>query len=184
MEPSCGNILWQLRFLCVSGAITILKRTQYWWFSSGWDGDIDGHVYDLWSHMIIYLLGLDWQTAAPLFDEFDSWHLSVLNECYMSLPNKPWYMSYGLPVLSSLKGELARLIDDEGIGFNYDALSSVDLADKIASLANISVYETMSFKARRLFDERFSSSSIYSRYSDTIVSLALSSVGVQWCLGL
>lgn len=82
-----------------------------------------------------------------------------------SLPNKPFeYMAAGLPILSSLRGELETLIRDEQIGLQYQAGDITSLVEKIRWLAaNPDARREMGKRARRLFDERFSADVIYPR---------------------
>jgi glycosyltransferase involved in cell wall biosynthesis len=84
----------------------------------------------------------------------------------MSLPNKPFeYMSFGLPVLSSLSGELEALIRDERIGLHYQAGAPESLTQVIRWLASHAYErEQMGLRARKLFDTRFSPSVVYERF--------------------
>lgn len=82
-----------------------------------------------------------------------------------SLPNKPFeYMAAGLPVLSSLHGELETLIRQEQIGLQYQAGDVASLVGKIRWLAaNPDARCEMGRRARKLFKERFSADVIYPR---------------------
>jgi len=87
------------------------------------------------------------------------------NDASMSLPNKPFeYMAAGLPILSSLRGELATLIHEEQIGLQYQAGNVASLIEKIRWLAaNPDARREMGMRARKLFEERFSAEVIYPR---------------------
>jgi len=80
-----------------------------------------------------------------------------------TLPNKPFeYMAAGLPLLSSLGGELADLIRDEQIGLQYQPRDVESLVENIQWLAaNPEARKTMAVRVAKLFDERFSSDVIY-----------------------
>ena len=94
----------------------------------------------------------------------------------MSLPNKPYeYMSAGLPLLSSLHGELETLIATERIGLQYQTGDVASLVEGIRWLASHPVDRAaMGTRARKLFDERFSDKIVYSGFAqhlEKIVSL-------------
>ncbi len=80
-----------------------------------------------------------------------------------TLPNKPFeYMAAGLPLLSSLKGELEYLITEERIGLQYKAGDINSLVQQIVWLyENPNERKEMGMRAKRLFDERFDADVIY-----------------------
>jgi glycosyltransferase involved in cell wall biosynthesis len=85
------------------------------------------------------------------------------NEAWQSLPNKPFeYWAASLPILSSLKGELAALIQKEQVGLQY---KSGDVSSLVGAIRWFQVNEysrrIMARRARKLFDERFSARMIY-----------------------
>ena len=85
-------------------------------------------------------------------------------DALQSLPNKPYeYMSAGLPILSSLRGDLETLIESEQVGRQY---IPGDVASLVAAIrwfaSNPDQCAEMGRRARRLFDERFSESVVYS----------------------
>jgi len=86
-------------------------------------------------------------------------------EATQTLPNKPFeYMAAGLPLLSSLRGELEDLIRNERIGLQYQARDVDSLVEKIQWLAaNPETARAMGQRALRLFEERFRSDVIYSQ---------------------
>jgi glycosyltransferase involved in cell wall biosynthesis len=92
----------------------------------------------------------------------------------MSLPNKPFeYMAAGLPLLSSLHGELEVMIRDEQIGLQYEAGNAGSLIEKIRWLATHSKErQAMGRRARRLFEERFSAEVIYPRLVEHLEKVA------------
>ncbi len=82
-----------------------------------------------------------------------------------SMPNKSFeYMSFGLPLLSSLRGELEDLIRNEQIGLQYQAGDVDSLVERIRWLAaNPAERIAIGRRARKLFEERFSADIIYPR---------------------
>lgn len=81
----------------------------------------------------------------------------------MSMPNKPYeYMAAGLPLLSSLPGELERLVAAEGIGLHYESSSAPQLAERVAWLADHPEERArMAGSSRMLFEARFRSDRVY-----------------------
>lgn len=80
-----------------------------------------------------------------------------------SLPNKPFeYMAAGLPLLSSLPGELERLIAEHQIGLHYRAGDVQSLTEKIVWLAEHPTERAaMGQRARKLFEDQFRADIIY-----------------------
>lgn len=81
-----------------------------------------------------------------------------------TLPNKPFeYMSAGLPILSSLEGELKNIIEQEGIGLHYNASDPYDLKDKIIwFLSHSEERRVMGQKAKALFEKKYNEDIVYS----------------------
>jgi glycosyltransferase involved in cell wall biosynthesis len=100
-------------------------------------------------------------------------------EAIQSLPNKPFeYMAARLPLLSSLGGELAYLIQQEAIGLNYSAGDEDLLVEKICWLAeNPAERIAMGQRSRKLFERQFSADIIYPKllaHLERIVTRGLS----------
>jgi glycosyltransferase involved in cell wall biosynthesis len=76
-----------------------------------------------------------------------------------SLPNKPFeYFAGGLPVISSLRGELHTLLTENECGSSYESGNISQLCDLLEGLAGDELRRrTMARNARCLFEERFSS---------------------------
>jgi glycosyltransferase involved in cell wall biosynthesis len=71
-------------------------------------------------------------------------------------------MSAGLPLLSSLRGELEDLIRGAQIGLQYEAGDAASLVERIRWLAaNPKAREAMGQRARRLFESTYSAEVIY-----------------------
>lgn len=83
----------------------------------------------------------------------------------MSLPNKPFeYFSAGLPVLSSLQGELKTLLTENRAGLTYASGNPYELRDKLVNMADDEPGSLeMGRNARRLFDEQFNSQRVTRR---------------------
>jgi glycosyltransferase involved in cell wall biosynthesis len=84
-----------------------------------------------------------------------------------SLPNKPYeYMSASLPIISSLKGELANLIEKYNVGINYEAENVKALTIAIKSLYHDrKACKKMSINSYELLKNKFNSTVIYSNFS-------------------
>lgn len=80
-----------------------------------------------------------------------------------SLPNKAFeYMSAGLPLLSSHRGDLEKIICDEQIGLQYKSGDANSLVEQIRRLAaHPDERLAMGRRARKLFENRFSADIIY-----------------------
>lgn len=91
----------------------------------------------------------------------------------MSLPNKPFeYMAVGLPVLSSLPGELADIIEAGRCGANYAASDPRSLVDAVLRLVrNEGELETCSCRSAELYVERYHPSSLYGRFAALIENI-------------
>lgn len=91
-------------------------------------------------------------------------------EALMSLPNKPFeYMAASLPILSSLKGELEQLINDEVCGKCFTANDAVALAEAIIYFRNNpEITATMGMNGRKAFERNYESGKIYSAFENHI----------------
>ena len=89
-------------------------------------------------------------------------------EALMSLPNKPFeYMAASLPLLSSLPGELAELINEHNIGRNYIAGDPVSLACEIRWFYEHpeETYQ-MGQTSHLLFTTKYRSDLVYNEFSE------------------
>ncbi len=84
------------------------------------------------------------------------------------LPNKVFeYMAYGLPILSSLKGETQKLLETNKIGFTYE--NKEELKENLMKLIeDDTLYETMSHNAKLLFENQFSAQKVYVEMIDCL----------------
>lgn len=83
-----------------------------------------------------------------------------------TLPNKPFeYMAAGLPILSSLEGELANILRRESIGLQYRGGDSNDFEQKINwFLSHPAETEAMGRRAKALFEEKYSVDIVYPNF--------------------
>lgn len=90
-----------------------------------------------------------------------------------SLPNKIFeYFSGGLPVISSLHGELEQIISENDCGITYEAGDVQSLVDAILYLKNNpGIRGQMGKNARRLFEKEYSADKIYPAMADHIEKL-------------
>jgi glycosyltransferase involved in cell wall biosynthesis len=91
-----------------------------------------------------------------------------------SLPNKPFdYMAAGLPLLSSLVGDLPRIIDREQIGAHYDAGNALSMATAIdRMLADSGELRRMRERAFAIFKRDYDAHVIYPALASHVVTVA------------
>jgi glycosyltransferase involved in cell wall biosynthesis len=91
-----------------------------------------------------------------------------------TMPNKPFeYLSAGLPLISSLEGEMAELIDQNKLGLNYLPGDLEGLYCCIQRMASdIELHEEMSKNALGFFKAHADADKIYEGYCDLVESLA------------
>jgi glycosyltransferase involved in cell wall biosynthesis len=93
----------------------------------------------------------------------------------MSLPNKPFeYLSAGLPIISSLEGELATLISTENVGQNYVAGDFKSLANCLMNLTEQEILK-QGTNAKMLYEKSFVPKTIYGKFVKHIEGLVASS---------
>jgi glycosyltransferase involved in cell wall biosynthesis len=80
-----------------------------------------------------------------------------------SVPNKVIdALSLGMPIITSLRGEVAELIESWGVGVRYGSDSDRTLYDCLALLStDRTLQQRMSRKAFQLYEERFSFQKVY-----------------------
>ena len=82
-------------------------------------------------------------------------------------------MAEGLPLLSSLSGELNQLIDENGIGRTYEAGNPVSFAEGIRWFYN-HPKETLEMgkRSRFLFMKKFNSEVVYKELAEHLESVS------------
>lgn len=90
----------------------------------------------------------------------------------LNAPNKfGEYLSYGIPILLSINGEMENLVNEYSCGDVY--YSDTDLAEKIEKLFLNSKKQTMmSENAFDLYKEKFNSDIVYKQFADYLISIA------------
>ena len=90
-----------------------------------------------------------------------------------TVSNKPFeYLSAGLPIISSLEGEMVELIDQHRLGFNYlpgDLDGFCQCIERFAS--NLSLHDELSKNALGFFDSYGDANKIYNEYCRLIERL-------------
>lgn len=88
-------------------------------------------------------------------------------------PNKIFeYLSAGLPLISSLEGEIADLIETNRIGLNYQAGNAQSLYQCIKQLVDDpTLRDNMAEAAQQVFDKIGNADKIYNDYADHIEKL-------------
>jgi glycosyltransferase involved in cell wall biosynthesis len=91
-----------------------------------------------------------------------------------SVPNKVIdALSLGLPIVTSLRGEVGALVDQFGVGLRYGTDSNRTLYDCLAILiGDRPLQRRMSHNALELYDERFSYEKVYGEVVAHLESLA------------
>jgi glycosyltransferase involved in cell wall biosynthesis len=92
-----------------------------------------------------------------------------------SMPNKFFeYLRAGLPIVSSLQGEVEHLMRERGLGRSYRTGDDAGLARVLADMAAARNETTsMGRRCRQLFEERYAAESIYPTYADHLESLVV-----------
>lgn len=103
------------------------------------------------------------ETIAVLLDQSHVGLASYARGATQGLPNKPFeYFSAGLPVVSSLGGELGELLEETETGLEYRAGDAQGLIDRIVELRDDpDLYRRLSRNAKILFEARFTASKVY-----------------------
>jgi glycosyltransferase involved in cell wall biosynthesis len=104
-------------------------------------------------------------------------HLGVIpTSCKIeAFPNKVFtYFSGGLPVLSSLEGELKEMIKNYHLGLNYHYNDPLSLEEGIKFFyQNKKFYQEASENVKRVFNEIFDADKIYSDYCQYLENVLL-----------
>ena len=117
---------------------------------------------------------VDFQEVCALLGMTDLGLVAYSDIATMSLPNKPFeYMASGIPLLSSLKGELEHIILNNNIGRIYEPGDVASLVSQIKwFLENQGYAKEMGSKALSLFEREFQSEIIYSKLATHLENIA------------
>lgn len=90
----------------------------------------------------------------------------------LSIPNKiSEYMSAGLPIVSTLGGEVAKLLEEKSIGF-YETKASKIIEKIMVLLNNKDKYLEFSKKSKSEFSLSFDADIIYNNMADYLISFS------------
>ena len=119
---------------------------------------------------------LGWLDRFEIFDLLNLSHIGLV-PCLSvidAMPNKPFeYLSAGLPILSSLEGEMEAIMTNHNIGCSYksgDIDTFLKLIIKLSSDEKLRLQQ--SHNAIRLFRNKFSSKIIYAAYANHVEHIA------------
>jgi glycosyltransferase involved in cell wall biosynthesis len=140
----------------------------------------DGEQGDAWRRMAAGLPNVifpGWLSAAQiraLLERADVGLAAYAEGAPQSLPNKPFeYMSGGLVLVSSLRGELASLIERERIGDTYSPGDVAGLVEVVRALARDRERTRQTgLRSRALLMERFDSRKIYRQMAEYLIDIA------------
>ena len=92
----------------------------------------------------------------------------------LSIPNKIIeYCAGGLPVVSCLQGETARLVESQANGVNYLEHDSTSLANAIGGLVeNAAQRAAMGERSRLLFESEFDASHVYGQMIERLTNIS------------
>ncbi len=93
-----------------------------------------------------------------------------------TLPNKPFeYMAAGLPILSSIEGELRQIIEGEFIGLQYKAGDVHGLKEKIMwFVSHPEIRKEMGAKAKVLLKRQYDADVVYANLVEHLETIATS----------
>jgi glycosyltransferase involved in cell wall biosynthesis len=163
---------------------TVIRAARELWATGTRDAHFvlggDGEQGEAWRRMadglpnVIFPGWLSASQIRALLERADIGLAAYAEGAPQSLPNKPFeYMSGGLVLVSSLRGELASLIDRERIGYNYAPGDVAGLVAIVRALAkDRELTRETGLRSRALLMERFDSRKIYRQMADYLVGLA------------
>lgn len=91
----------------------------------------------------------------------------------MSLPNKVFeYFAGGIPVVSSIQGEITHFLKEYHCGITYDPNSVESLCNAIRQLhASEDLRKSMGRNGRKLLEERFTTEYIFKEFNEHIITV-------------
>jgi glycosyltransferase involved in cell wall biosynthesis len=119
-----------------------------------------------------------WLDRASMEDVLSVTHVGLIpsNMVVDAMPNKFFeYMSAGVPVVSSLRGELIGILASREVGLSYDCGSPEGLLKCLLILVDdAGLRKRMARNASRLFEEEFREDRIYDEFADFVMGLGQS----------
>jgi glycosyltransferase involved in cell wall biosynthesis len=90
-----------------------------------------------------------------------------------TMPNKAFeYLAAGLPLLSSLEGEMETLLEQSQAGLSYRCGDASDLVRQLRRLLDDGTRKQMASNASALFDQRCAADDIYRKYAEHVENIA------------
>jgi glycosyltransferase involved in cell wall biosynthesis len=122
----------------------------------------------------VVLLG--WLTHERIRDMLSVCHLGAIPSTVetTNFTNKAFTdLSASLPIAASVSGDLKKLIEERGCGFNYDRNRPDDLADALDPFINEPrLLEPLRRNATCVFEEMFEESKIYKKFANFVEAVA------------
>ena len=137
----CGNIGYQTDFETIFKSSILLQKNKNIKFVIAGSGPrLNYYKNKFSSNKNIRFVGwLDGVNLKVLMNLADLGLISYRNDInfLLNIPNKfPEYLSYGIPVLCGLKGEMGRITESANCGFVYEEGNFNELASLIEKLSN------------------------------------------------
>jgi glycosyltransferase involved in cell wall biosynthesis len=118
---------------------------------------------------IFYAGQLSPAELAVLYSQCDIGLCAYSSSSNVEMPDKIYdYTAAGLPVLVSLRGEVARIVASERIGFSYEAGSATDLLIKLLEISSDSEAMVQMSKASSRIGMHFDKNVQYNKFVDVI----------------
>lgn len=121
---------------------------------------------------------LGWIDKFDVFDLLRMSHVGLVacNSVEDAMPNKSAeYLAAGLPILSSLEGEMRNIIREHNVGYSYTASDPARMYDAVIKIASDEPgRRTQSQNAIKLYQSIFDSVNIYRSYADHIEAMGKS----------
>jgi glycosyltransferase involved in cell wall biosynthesis len=145
---------------------------------SGWNGQIaicgGGERDKVWRDAALGIEGIGfmgWLSAGELsfmLSKSVAGLAAYAPNAPQGIPNKVIeYLAYGLPIISSLRGESCELLEAENCGVYFDPNESGQLAESMVELLSDEIaLRSMAESALNIFNRRFSARSVYSDLAD------------------
>ncbi len=117
--------------------------------------------------------------VGTLLEESGVGLLAYADDAPQSVPTKAGeYLAFGLPVISSLRGEFEEMVRAEGIGLAYRSGDAESLAGAVSQLmGDSSMLSSCRERARSVFERQFRAGVIYPDYAEWVEGIVRASRG-------